>query len=63
MHIGRIALRIPEDRLLTETDNPGARERQSQVRGMPSVLFKVIRIVGLHLANRFFHSDIPAGMV
>ena len=41
-HVQEIARRLPEDRLLTETDNPGAYEWQAQSRGMPSVLLEVI---------------------
>jgi TatD DNase family protein len=41
-HVQGIARRLPEDRLLTETDNPGAYEWQAQSRGMPSVLLEVI---------------------
>jgi TatD DNase family protein len=40
--IGRIAARIPDDLLLTETDNPGGYEWYSGKRGMPSLAGKVV---------------------
>ena len=40
--IARIAAQIPDDLLLTETDNPGGYEWYAKVWGMPSLLTQVI---------------------
>lgn len=41
-HIERLVHHIPKERLLTETDNPGALQWQNRAMGMPSVLVQVI---------------------
>jgi len=41
-HIERIACRIPEDRILTETDNPGGWQWLEGVPGRPSLLPRVL---------------------
>jgi TatD DNase family protein len=41
-HIARIVQRIPKERLLTETDNPGALQWQSRMTGMSAVLIRVV---------------------
>jgi len=42
-HIQKIALRIPLDRLLSETDNPGGWKSLTKKPGMPSLLLRVIK--------------------
>ncbi len=42
-HIQKLASILPAERLLTETDNPGALEWQTQARGMPSIIKQVVQ--------------------
>lgn len=44
-HIKTIAQRLPMDRLLTETDNPGGQMWVKGILGMPSVIKEVIQIL------------------
>jgi len=44
-HIKTIAQRLPMDRLLTETDNPGGQTWVKGILGMPSVIKEVIQIL------------------
>jgi len=44
-HIKGIAQRLPMDRLLTETDNPGGQMWVKGILGMPSVIKEVIQIL------------------
>jgi len=41
-HIARIAAQIPDDLLLTETDNPGGYEWLTKRQGMPSIITQVV---------------------
>ena len=43
-HIKTIAQRLPMDRLLTETDNPGGQMWVKGILGMPSVIKEVIQV-------------------
>ncbi|MBU1096960.1 MAG: TatD family hydrolase [Bacteroidetes bacterium] len=41
-YIRKLLFKIPEDRLLTETDNPGGYEWLKQSKGMPSLIINVV---------------------
>lgn len=41
-HVRKLASILPADRLLTETDNPGALEWKTQERGMPNIIKQVV---------------------
>jgi TatD DNase family protein len=41
-YIRKLLFKIPEDRLLTETDNPGGYEWLKQSQGMPSLIINVV---------------------
>lgn len=44
-HIQAIARAVPEDRLLTETDNPGGLEWLTGTPGRPAVIEKVVQVI------------------
>jgi TatD DNase family protein len=41
-HVRKLASILPAERLLTETDNPGALEWKTQERGMPTIIKQVV---------------------
>ena len=51
-HIQAIARVVPEDRLLTETDNPGGLKWLRGTVGMPAVIEKVVQVIAALRQNR-----------